>query len=76
MITTIDNLQSVFVVEREGISKNSIFCNLHDIPKVLKELEKNDNFVVYRYWNYKLKKCSKKHLNSMFESNQINFKIQ
>ena len=75
MITTIDNLQSVFVVEREGISKNSIFFFFFDIPKVLKELEKNDNFVVYRYWNYKPKKLTKKGLNDLFKANQINFKI-
>ena len=75
MITTINNNQSVFIVEREGISKNSIFCNLSDIPKVLKELEKNDNFIVYRYWNYKLKKLTKKGLNELFKANQINFKI-
>ena len=68
MITTIDNLQSVFVVEREGISKNSIFCNLHDIPKVLKEFEKNDNFVVFSYWNYKPKKLTKKGLNDLFKA--------
>lgn len=76
MITTIDNNQSVFIVECECISKKSVFCNLHDIPKVLKELEKNDNFVVYRYWNYKPKKLTKKGLNDLFTSNQINFKIQ
>jgi len=75
MITTIDNNQSVFIIEREGISKNSIFCNLRDIPEVLKNLEKNDNFIVYRYWNYKPKKLTKKGLNELFTANQINFKI-
>ena len=75
MITTINNNQSVFIVEREGISKRSIFCNLSDIPKVLQELEKNDNFIVFRYWNYKLKKLTKKGLNELFKANQINFKI-
>lgn len=27
-------------------------------------------------FNFKLKKCSKKHLNSIFEAAKINFKIQ
>jgi len=75
MITTIDNNQSVFIVERLGVSTKSIFCNLSDIPKVLTSFEKNDNFQVLRYWNFKPKKLTKKALNELFKANQINFKI-
>lgn len=75
MITTINNNQSVFIVERLGVSTRSIFCNLADIPNVLKTFEKNDNFQVSRYWNFKPKKLSKKALNELFKANQINFKI-
>jgi hypothetical protein len=75
MKTTIDNNQKVFVVTRLGFSTKNIFCNLSDIPNVLKEFEKNDNFKVQHYWNFKLKNISKKALNEMFKANQINFKI-
>lgn len=75
MTTTIDNSQSVFIVQREGISTNTIFCNLADIPEVLKTFEVNDQFIIFRYWNFKPKKLSKKALNELFKSNQINFKI-
>jgi len=76
MKTTIDNNQSIFVVERIGISTNNVFCNLSDIPKVLANLEPNDNFVIQRYWNFKLKRIGKKAITEMFKANQINFKIK
>ena len=62
MKTVIDNNQRKFLVQSQGFSTTDIFCNLKDIPVVLKEaFEPHDNYVIFEYWNRKLKKCSKKH---------------
>lgn len=77
MKTTIDNNQRKFLVQSQGFTTTDIFCNLADIPNVLKEaFQPNDDYKIYEYWNRKLKVCSKKHLNEMFESNNIPFKIK
>jgi len=77
MITTIDNNQRKFLVQSVGFSTKDIFCNLHDIPTVLKEaFTDNEEYKVFEYWNRKLKQCSKKHLNEMFVPNKVNFKIK
>jgi len=76
MKTTIDNNQRKFLVQSVGFTSTDIFCNLADIPNVLKTaFEPNEDYRVFEYWNRKLKRCSKKWLNTMFEANQINFKI-
>jgi len=76
MITTVDNKCRVFVIVRTGFFTRSYVCNLETIPEILtNELEKNDDFYIMELFNFKLKKCSKKHLNSMFEVHKINFKI-
>lgn len=73
MITTIDNNQRKFLVQSQGLGNTKdIFCNLADIPNVIKTaFEKNEEFKIYEFWNRKLKVCSKKHLNEMFSANQI-----
>lgn len=78
MITTIDNSQRKFLVQSQGFgSQVDIFCNLKDIPTVLKEaFVPHDEYKIYEYWNRKLTRCSKKHLNEMFTANQITFKIK
>lgn len=38
--------------------------------------ENNEEFKIFEYWNRKLKRCSKKHLNEMFVANQINHTIK
>jgi len=78
MQTTIDNNQRKFLVQSQGFGgQRDIFCNLKDIPEVLRqEFEPNEEFKVFEYWNRKLKRCSKKHLNEMFVANQVNFKIK
>lgn len=77
MTTTIDNNQRKFLVQSQGFgTQKDIFCNLNHIPEVLKQwFEKNEEYKVYEYWNRKLTRCSKKHLNEMFVANQIQFKI-
>lgn len=77
MKTTIDNNQRKFLVQSQGFeNQKDIFCNLKDIPNVLKDhFGKNEEFKVFEYWNRKLKRISKKALNVMFEANQVNFKI-
>lgn len=75
MITTIDNNQRVFLIHREGFSTRDYFCNLKDIPNCINELEKNDSFKIYHYWNKKLTRMSKKALNEMFLANQIDYKL-
>lgn len=78
MITTIDSTERTFLVQSQGLGNNKdIFCNLHDIPNVLKaEFENNEEYKVYEFWNRKLKRCSKKHLNEMFVAHKVNFKIK
>jgi hypothetical protein len=78
MKTTIDNNQRKFLVQSQGFGgQQDIFCNLKDIPNVIKEeFEPNEEFKIYEFWNRKLKVCSKKHINSMFEANKIDFKIK
>ena len=77
MNTTIDNNQRVFLIHREGFSTRDFFCNIQDIPNIIEnELELNDNYTISGYWTKKFKRISKKTLNEMFISNQINFKIK
>jgi hypothetical protein len=77
MTTVIDNNQRKFLVQSQGFGNTfDIFCNLNTIPEVLKEVAtSNSEFKIYEFWNRKLKLCSKKHLNEMFEANQIDFSI-
>lgn len=76
MKVNLDNNSRVFLIHRKGFFTRSYFCNLKHIPQIIKnELEKNDDFTISEYWNFKLKRVSKKALNEMFVANQINFKI-
>jgi len=77
-LTTIDNSQRKFVVQSQGFGNTKdIFCNLKDIPTVLRDaFEPNEEYKIYEYWNRRLKVCSKKFLNEMFAANQVNFKIK
>jgi len=77
MITTIDNNSRVFLIHRKGFFTRSYFCNIGQIEEILtKELEPNDEYIISEYWNFKFKRVSKKFMNEMFKSNQINFQIQ
>lgn len=78
MITTLDNNQRKFLVQSQGFGNaKDIFCNLADIPKILKdEFSYKEEFKIFEYWNRKLKVCSRKHMNEMFEANQINYKLK
>ena len=68
--------ERTFLIHRDGYFQRDYFCNLAHIPEIIKtELEKNDDFTISEYWNYKFKKCSKTHLNKMFAAHKINFKI-
>jgi len=76
MITTINNDSRVFQIVRKGFFIQQYFCNLEMIPQIIREeLEPNDQFIICEVWNLKLKKCSKKHLNEMFEAAKIDFKL-
>jgi hypothetical protein len=76
MITTIDNTQRKFLVQSQGFSTQDIFCNLADIPTVLKQVfEPHDNYKIFEYWNRRFKACSKKYLNEMFADNNIEYRI-
>lgn len=78
MKTTIDNNHRKFLVQSQGFGNTKdIFCNLADIPNVLKEaFSPNEEFKIYEYWNRKLKVCGKKFLNEMFVANQVDFKLK
>lgn len=75
MITVVDNSQKVFLIERMGIIKKSYFCNLESIPRVLQDLEVNDEFTIKSFWNNRFIKVSKKTLNEMFKNNNILYAI-
>lgn len=77
MQTIIDNNQRKFLVQSQGFgNQKDIFCNLKDIPNVLKsEFENNEEFKIYEFWNRKLKQCSRKHMNEMFKANRIDYVI-
>jgi len=77
MQTIINNNERVFLIHRKGYFTRTYFVNLKDIPTVLKtELEQNDEYTISEFWNYKFKRCSKKHLNEMFTANKIDYKIK
>lgn len=76
MKTTIDNNQRVFLINRKGFFTRSYFCNLHQIPNIIKkQLDKNDEYTISEYWNFKFKRISKKALNQMFYAAEINYSI-
>jgi len=74
----VNSNERVFLISRQGfIGSKNIFCNLEDIPEVLKnELEVNDEYTISHFWNSKFKKATKKYMNEMFIANQIEFKIK
>jgi hypothetical protein len=77
MKININNSQRKFLVQSIGFRSVDIFCNLEHIPNVIKsQFEANEEFKIFHYWNRKLKPCSKKYINEMFASNQIDFKIK
>ena len=77
MNINLDNNQRKFLIQSQGYRTVDIFCNLHHIPEVLKkEFEPNEEFKIFHYWNRKLKPCSKKYINEMFEGSKIDFKIK
>lgn len=78
MKINLDNNQRKFLIQSQGLgNQKDIFCNLEHIPEVLeKEFELNEEFKIFHFWNRKLKPCSKKYINEMFEGSKIDFKIK
>lgn len=78
MTLLLDNSQRKFLVQSQGFgSQRDIFCNLNQIPEVLKEsFSTNEEFKIFEYWNRGLKRVGKKRINEIFTANQINFKIK
>ena len=78
MKINLDNNQRKFLIQSQGLgNQKDIFCNLEHIPEVLeKEFELNEEFKIFHFWNRKLKPCSKKYINEMFELSKIDFKIK
>jgi hypothetical protein len=71
------NTERVFQIVKLGFAKRQYFVNLKDIPHILTtELEKNDAFKIYHFWDTERKACSKKYINEMFKANDIDFKIK
>ncbi len=76
-IYQVNSNERVFLIAYQGFKTMNLFCNLKDIPNVLKnEFEKNDQYTISHFWNGKFKRASKKYLNEMFEANQIEFRIK
>jgi len=77
MLTTIDNTQRIFLIQRTAASTRNFVCNLHDIPNVIKNgLETNDSFTIKHLWNGEFKRCSKKYVNEMLKCANIDYKIK
>jgi ABC-type lipoprotein release transport system permease subunit len=73
MITTIDNNQRVFQIQKQGWQNRSIFCNMADIEKAIKDnLEPHDQYKIYQFWDGKQKPVSKKLLKEFLTANQLN----
>ncbi len=74
MKTTIDNNLRVFhIVNSTG---KQWFCNLQDIPVIIKENElRADYYKIWEFWNNKPRRIGKTALNAMFEANRIDFKL-
>lgn len=73
----VNSNERVFLISYLGFKTMNIFCNIKDIPNVLKnDFEKYDQFTISYFCNRKFKKVSKKLLNEMFVNNQIDFKIK
>lgn len=78
MKTTINNQHRVFMIkvnaDNGGIE--TYFCNLLDIPNVIKELKQGERFSIYEFWDAKMKLVTKSFINEMFVANQINYKLK
>lgn len=72
MQTTINNSLRVFqIVTSLG---HQYFCNLHDIGRIVKQLElRAGYYTLYHFWNSKPKKVSKKYLKEMLQANELPF---
>ena len=70
MKTTINNDIRVFqVLTSNG---KQVFCNLHDLNQVIKELGTHAGyFKINHFWNNKPEKVSKKYLKELFEANGL-----
>jgi hypothetical protein len=70
MQTVINNDLRVFQVTTS--TGKQVFCNLHQLNEVVKELECREGyFKINHFWNNKAQKVTKKHLNELFEANQL-----
>ena len=77
MFINLDNNQRKFLVQSQGFNAIDIFCNLEHIPEVIKsQFNPHEEFKIYHFWNRKLKPCTKKYINEMFEGSKIDFKIK
>lgn len=72
MKTTINNNERVFLLKTYG---QSVFCNLKDVPRVYRKLSGTYEVELFHFWNFTLRKLSKKQANELLKSNRINFKI-
>jgi len=74
MKTSIDNNQRKFLVQSQGFgSQKDIFCNLEDIPFILREaFTEGEEYKIFEFWNRKLTRVSKKHLIELYEANKVN----
>lgn len=77
MKVTLDCNQRVFLISRSGLSTRDYFCNLADIPTIIKtQLETHDEFTISEYWNKKFKRCSRKHINEMLKAAKIDYQVK
>jgi len=75
MKTTIDNTERVYLVTTRGDRTQTYFCNLEQLPEILKMDHFGASIEVREFWNEKFYKVSGRDLNEMFQANQIDFCI-
>lgn len=69
MKTIINNNQKIFYLY--GDMHTQRVCNIKDLPEIYNSFDDPDSVKISFFWNGKLKRVSKKLLNSMFEANQM-----
>lgn len=74
MKTTVNNEERIFWLKSKGVSTRNVFCNLNDVPDMLKTFGEGEAVEVRHLWNNEFKRVSRKYLIDMFEANMVDFR--
>ena len=73
MTTTLNNAQRVFQVVSTGWTNRQYFCNLDQLEHCVKDLNDNEPFAIYHFWNNKPKRATRKFIIDMLKANDLNY---